>query len=297
MSPALTTAQLAAQITRIELHPDKAIDRLATLDIDRGRVTVVAGAPGAGKSSLIHRLLAAAAQNGERVAALLVDPSSSITGGAILGDRLRMLGAEFGERVFIRSLAAASGTECIGITAPVIAWMLLNNGFDHVFIESVGIGQQELDVARRGDALVLVFGPDSGDWVQFIKSGVVELCDVIAVNKSDLGTAELVSAIRQSVGLQSFRRSAVDVVAVSSVTGAGVDDLLTKIEAAQQMDAGTRRSRRSATVQDVLSRMALAATSTHLDAHFARVPKDDLKARAAMVGAFIKALPTIDACP
>jgi LAO/AO transport system ATPase len=297
VSPALTTAQLAAQITRIELHPDKAIDRLATLDIDRGRVTVVAGAPGAGKSSLIHRLLAAAAQNGERVAALLVDPSSSITGGAILGDRLRMLGAEFGERVFIRSLAAASGTECIGITAPVIAWMLLNNGFDHVFIESVGIGQQELDVARRGDALVLVFGPDSGDWVQFIKSGVVELCDVIAVNKSDLGTAELVSAIRQSVGLQSFRRSAVDVVAVSSVTGAGVDDLLTKIEAAQQMDAGTRRSRRSATVQDVLSRMALAATSTHLDAHFARVPKDDLKARAAMVGAFIKALPTIDACP
>lgn len=294
MTAPLTTARLASEITRIELHPDKAIDKLASLDIDRGRVTVVAGAPGAGKSSLIHRLLAAAAERGERVAALLVDPSSSVTGGAILGDRLRMLGAEFGERVFIRSLAASSGTECIGMTAPVIAWTLLNNGFDHVFIESVGIGQQELDVARRGDALVLVFGPDSGDWVQFIKSGVVELCDVIAVNKSDLGTAELVGAIRQSVKLQSFRHHAVDVLPVSSVSGAGVQDLLIRIDDAHQMDAERRRSLRTAIVEDILSRMALAAASARLEAQFARAPTGDWKARASMVGRFIKALPTIE---
>jgi LAO/AO transport system kinase len=290
----LGTAQLAAEITRIELYPNKAVDRLSTLDIGRGRVTVIAGAPGAGKSSLIHRLLAAAAQSGARVAALLVDPSSSITGGAILGDRLRMLGAEFGERVFIRSLAASSGTECIGMTAPVIAWTLLNNGFDHVFIESVGIGQQELDVARRGDALVLVFGPDSGDWVQFIKSGVVELCNVIAVNKSDLGTDELVAAIRQSVRLQSFRAKAVDVVPVSSVSGAGVADLLAKIDEAHQMDDARRLSLRTSIVRDLLSRMALAATSARLDAHFSRVADQDWRAQAAMVGKFIKALPSID---
>ena len=294
MKGALTTAQLAAEITRIELHPDKAVNRLSTLDIGRGRVTVIAGAPGAGKSSLIHRLLAAAAQDGARVAALLVDPSSSITGGAILGDRLRMLGAGLGERVFIRSLAASSGTECIGMTAPVIAWTLLNNGFDHVFIESVGIGQQELDVARRGDALVLVFGPDSGDWVQFIKSGVVELCDVIAVNKSDLGTAELVGAIRQSVKLQSFRHHAVDVLPVSSVSGAGVQDLLIRIDDAHQMDAERRRSLRTAIVEDILSRMARAAASARLEAQFARAPTGDWKARASMVGRFIKALPTIE---
>lgn len=294
MKAPLGTAQLAAEITRIELYPNKAVDRLSTLDIGRGRVTVIAGAPGAGKSSLIHRLLAAAAQSGARVAALLVDPSSSITGGAILGDRLRMLGAEFGERVFIRSLAASSGTECIGMTAPVIAWTLLNNGFDHVFIESVGIGQQELDVARRGDALVLVFGPDSGDWVQFIKSGVVELCNVIAVNKSDLGTDELVAAIRQSVRLQSFRAKAVDVVPVSSVSGAGVADLLAKIDEAHQMDDARRLSLRTSIVRDLLSRMALAATSARLDAHFSRVADQDWRAQAAMVGKFIKALPSID---
>lgn len=294
MTAPLTTARLASEITRIELYPDKAIDRLAALDLDRGRVTVVAGAPGAGKSSLIHRLLAAAAERGERVAALLVDPSSSITGGAILGDRVRMLGAEFGERVFIRSLAASSGSECIGMTAPVIAWTLLNHGFDHVFIESVGIGQQELDVARRGDALVLVFGPDSGDWVQFIKTGVVELCDVIAVNKSDLGTGELVAAIRQSVKLQSFRQHALDVIPVSSVSGAGVQDLLTRIDDAHQMDAERRRSLRIAIVEDILSRMALAATSARLEAQFARVANGDWKTRASMVGRFIKALPSIE---
>lgn len=294
MKAPLGTAQLAAEITRIELYPNKAVDRLSTLDIGRGRVTVIAGAPGAGKSSLIHRLLAAAAQSGARVAALLVDPSSSITGGAILGDRLRMLGAEFGERVFIRSLAASSGSECIGMTAPVIAWTLLNNGFDHVFIESVGIGQQELDVARRGDALVLVFGPDSGDWVQFIKSGVVELCNVIAVNKSDLGTDELVAAIRQSVRLQSFRAKAVDVVPVSSMSGAGVADLLAKIDEAHQMDDARRLSLRTSIVRDLLSRMALAATSARLDAHFSRVADQDWRAQAAMVGKFIKALPSID---
>lgn len=289
-----TTARLAADITRIELHPGKAIDKLSTLDIERGRVTVVAGAPGAGKSSLIHRLLAAAAQRGERVAALLVDPSSSITGGAILGDRLRLLGSEFGERVFIRSLAAASGTECIGMTAPVIAWTLLNNGYDHVFIESVGIGQQELDVARRGDALVLVFGPDSGDWVQFIKSGVVELCDVIAVNKSDLGTRELVAAIRQSVRLQSFRSRAVEVVPVSSVSGEGVGDLLMTIDEAHRMEPARRRAVRAATVQDILSRIALAATSTFLDERLSRIPGQDWKTRTSMVGKFIKELPSID---
>lgn len=293
MTSVLTTARLAADITRIELYPEQAIDRLSTLDIERGRVTVVAGAPGAGKSSLIHRLLAVAAGRGERVAALLVDPRSSITGGAILGDRLRMLGAEFGERVFIRSLAAASGTECIGMSAPVIAWMLLNNGFDHVFIESVGIGQQELDVARRGDALVLVFGPDSGDWVQFIKSGVVELCDVIAVNKSDLGTSELVGAIRQSVRLQSFRSRAVDVVPVSSASGDGVEDLLAKIDDAHRMDADRRRSLRAATVRDILSRIALSATSTFLDERLSRIPDEDWKSRASMVAKFIKALPSI----
>lgn len=293
MTFAPTTARLAADITRIELYPDKAIERLSALDIERGRVTVVAGAPGAGKSSLIHRLLAAAALRGERVAALLVDPSSSITGGAILGDRLRMLGAEFGERVFIRSLAAASGNECIGMTAPVIAWMLLNSGFDHVFIESVGIGQQELDVARRGDVLVLVFGPDSGDWVQFIKSGVVELCDVIAVNKSDLGTSELAAAIRQSVGLQSFRSQTVDVVSVSSISGEGVEDLLERIDDAHAMDADRRRSLRAATVRDILSRIALAATSTFLDEWLCRIPDEDWKSRASVVGKFIKALPSI----
>ncbi|MBK8739128.1 MAG: hypothetical protein IPM02_06040 [Betaproteobacteria bacterium] len=133
-------------------------------------------------------MLCILADRGERVGAILIDPSSPVTGGAVLGDRLRMVDCAARDSVFVRSVAARTGVDSIGINAPVMAWTLLNRGFDHVFIESVGIGQQELDVARRGDVLTLILGPDSGDWVQFIKSGIVDLCDVIAVSSRISGS-------------------------------------------------------------------------------------------------------------
>lgn len=252
--------RLAAALTRLESSPKRVLDMLPTLDINRGRVTVVTGAPGAGKSSLIQPLLTALAARGERVGAILIDPSSAVTGGAVLGDRLRMLNDERRDRIFLRSVAARSGGEGVGTVAPAMAWTLLNHGFDHVFIESVGIGQQELDVANRGEVLALVLGPDSGDWVQFIKSGILELCDLIAVTKADLGTTHLTAEVRQAVSLQSFRTRPVPVIAVSSQTGTGVEELIAEIDRAHEMAPAQRARSRASVVRDMLARLVLAET-------------------------------------
>lgn len=259
------TRLIAAELTRLESSPRHAIAALGAMDIYRGKVTVVTGSPGAGKSSLIHRLLEAFAERGERVGAILIDPCSSVTGGAVLGDRVRMLDCASDDKIFIRSVAARTGAESVGVVAPVMAWTLLNRGFGHVFIESVGIGQQELDVSRRGEVLSLVLGPDSGDLVQFIKSGVLDLCDVIAVSKADLGAVSLINEIRLAVDLQSFRAHPVPVVPVSSRSGAGVGELIAEIDAAHDMSAQRRAASRAAVVRDIVTHLVMEETRARFD--------------------------------
>lgn len=266
MPSVISMQRLAAELTRLELAPQRAIAALTDLDISRGKVTVFTGSPGAGKSSLIHRLLTELAARGERVGAILIDPSSPVTGGAVLGDRLRMIDRDVKDQVFLRSVAARSGEESIGTIAPVMAWTMLNHGYDHVFIESVGIGQQELDVSRRGEVLSLILGPDSGDWVQFIKSGVVDLCDVIAVTKADLDTVSLVSEIRQAVRLQSFRIHPVPVISVSSQTSSGVAELISAIDQAHEMSDERRAHSRAMVVRDILARLVIEETRKRLNA-------------------------------
>ena len=287
----MSMPRIAGELTRLEQSPRHAIASLADLDIDRGRVTVITGSPGAGKSSLIHRLLCLLADRGERVGAILIDPSSPVTGGAVLGDRLRMVDCANRDSVFVRSVAARTGVDSIGINAPVMAWTLLNRGFDHVFIESVGIGQQELDVARRGDVLNLVLGPDSGDWVQFIKSGIVDLCDVIAVSKSDLGIGQMVAEIREAVGLQSFRSHPVPIIPISSQAGTGVDELMQAIDAAHAACEGSRARSRAAVVRDIVARLVLDETRIRLDAVLGSLDAADWRAQRDEALRFIARLP------
>jgi len=285
MSMQSEAARIATELSRLERSPLAVLDSIGKLDIGRGKLTVVTGSPGAGKSTLIHKLLFALAQRGERVGAVLIDPSSPVTGGAVLGDRLRMLDSNDG--IFIRSLPAASSAEGVGSIAPVMAWTLLNRGFDHVFIESVGIGQQELDVGRRGEVLALVLGPDAGDWVQFIKGGILDLCDLIAVSKADLDTGKLVREIRNSVRLQSFRSRPVTVTAVSSQSGKGIDELVMQIYRAHDMDPERRMQSRAAVVDDIILRVVIQQTQLRLREELSAIPGGDWQERLAAARRFV----------
>lgn len=148
------------------------------------------GSPGSGKSTLTDALIAHLRGQGKRVAVLAVDPSSPYSGGAILGDRIRMLRHHADEGVFVRSLASRGALGGLSPrTLPVLA-LLEGFGFDWVILETVGVGQSEVDVAAACDHTLLVLTPAGGDGVQAFKAGIMEIADVIAVNKADLPGAD-----------------------------------------------------------------------------------------------------------
>ena len=160
----------------------------------RGNAKVVGltGSPGAGKSTLTDKLIEEVRRHGERVAVLAVDPSSPFTGGAILGDRIRMMRHHQDSGVYIRSLASRGALG--GLAGAVVATLALLEafGFEQIFIETVGVGQSEVDIARVADTTVLILTPAAGDAVQAFKAGVMEIADVFVVNKFDLPGGERV---------------------------------------------------------------------------------------------------------
>jgi LAO/AO transport system kinase len=149
----------------------------------------VTGAPGAGKSTIVGRLAACATAAGQKVAVLAVDPSSPLHGGAILGDRVRMDGVVAGE-VFIRSMASRGHHGGLAAAVPCAVRVLAATGFDVVFVETVGVGQVEIEVAGAADTTVVLVTPGWGDAIQANKSGLLEVADLFVVNKSDTGDAD-----------------------------------------------------------------------------------------------------------
>lgn len=145
----------------------------------------VTGAPGAGKSTLVAALVDVVRAAGERVAVLAVDPSSPFSGGAILGDRIRMRRHALDEGVFIRSMASRGQPGGLALATPEAVRVLGAAGFDWVIVETVGVGQIELDIAGRADTVVVVVNPGWGDAVQASKAGLLEIADVFAINKAD----------------------------------------------------------------------------------------------------------------
>ncbi|HLM51600.1 MAG TPA: GTP-binding protein [Solirubrobacteraceae bacterium] len=208
-----------------------------------GHVIGVTGPPGAGKSSLLSRLVGAWRDLGRSVAVLAVDPSSRRSGGALLGDRARIEHDPADRAVFIRSTAAG---DRVGGLAPATrsAAQALSAAFDVVVIETVGVGQSETEVADVADTVAVVVQPGSGDVLQFLKAGIMEIPDVLVVTKADMGVVaqrarrDLAAALR-SLGSQA------PVVAVSSVSPAtGVEDLVAALDADRAaLDLGRRRLR------------------------------------------------------
>jgi LAO/AO transport system kinase len=150
----------------------------------------ITGPPGAGKSTLTQRLIQRFREQQLRVGVVAVDPTSPFTGGALLGDRIRMESTAGDAGVFIRSMATRGSQGGLATTTEEVADLLAAFGFDRILIETVGVGQTELDVAAAADTTVLVLVPESGDSVQTLKAGVMEIADVYVINKSDRPGAE-----------------------------------------------------------------------------------------------------------
>jgi len=189
----------------------------------------VTGSPGVGKSCLVDRIVSHWLECGEKVAILAVDPSSPITGGALLGDRMRMSSVDAGEDVFFRSIATRNVPGGLPSRLNRMVDLLVDEGWTKVIIETVGSGQSEIRIVSVADRLLLVEGPGRGDVIQAEKAGIMELADLIVVNKSDLAGADKVAdEIRLSLNLSEGENASV--VLCSAETGEGISDMVAAID-------------------------------------------------------------------
>jgi LAO/AO transport system kinase len=204
----------------------------------------ITGPPGVGKSSLLSRLLAAWRERDRSVAVLAVDPTSRRSGGALLGDRARIEADPADRRVFIRSAAAGDRLGGLAPTTRAAAGALAA-AFDVVVIETVGVGQSETEVADVADTVAVVVQPGSGDVLQFLKAGIMEVPDVLVVTKADLGRIATRAEADLHAALRSLGEQETTVVAVSSIPPAsGIEDLVDVLDAHQAgLDLPARRLR------------------------------------------------------
>lgn len=225
---------LARAVSIVEDGAEGAADLLRACDLvgRRAKRVGVTGAPGAGKSTLVDAMVRSLRIKGERVGVVAVDPTSPYTGGALLGDRIRMQGFTGDAGVFIRSMATRGALGGIAETAEAVCRVMEAAGSQTVIIETVGVGQDEVRVAGTADVTVLVLVPGMGDDVQSLKAGVMEAADIFCVNKSDQPGAEKVE--REILGMQGLIGGQEGwipaVVRTVASTGEGVAALLAKID-------------------------------------------------------------------
>lgn len=254
---------LARAASLVENERPGAAELLAALvpHLGRAHVVGITGAPGAGKSTLIHALINALAARGNRVAVVAVDPSSPVSGGALLGDRIRMEADHAVERVFIRSLSARGHLGGLSRTTAHVVDVFDAAGFDVVIVETVGVGQSEIEIARVADTRVVVCPPGLGDEVQAIKAGILEVADLLVVSKGDLPGAAL--ALDDLVGAARLRRPGEPppvTVLTAAVHGTGVDELVAAIDAhARTAGTGQRLRAREASLPQPPSAPPLGA--------------------------------------
>ncbi len=226
---------LARAITLIESADPRGFELLSSLRARTSNSLVIGmtGAPGAGKSTLTDALITACRATGSRVAVLCIDPSSPFSGGAILGDRIRM-GRHYQDNgVFVRSMASRGALGGLARTTVSVLALLEAFGFEYIFLETVGVGQSEVDIASVADHTVLVLTPAGGDAIQAFKAGIMEIADVFVVNKADLPGAErLMREIRaaQELGAHDENTWFAPVLQTTGNEQKGISELLTAIE-------------------------------------------------------------------
>ena len=206
--------ELARLLTQIESG-----ERLPLDEFDESWVLGVTGPPGVGKSTLIGVMIEEWVNRGERVAVLAIDPSSPKSGGALLGDRMRMSSADNGESVFIRSIATRNHPGGLMPFLDSMINLLSYCGWTKIVIETVGSGQSEIRIVAFANRIMLVDGPDRGDIIQAEKAGIIELADIIVVNKSDLPNADSAAiSIKKSLDLSDKNNDTIVMQTSSTVS-------------------------------------------------------------------------------
>jgi LAO/AO transport system kinase len=239
---------MARAISLIEDEAETAAALVRDIFPHTGRTYLVGvtGPPGAGKSTLVDRLTAVTRQSGETVGVIAVDPTSPFTGGAILGDRLRMQAHAQDDQVFIRSMATRGHMGGLARATSDAALVLDAAGKSLVIIETVGVGQDEVDIVRTADISIVVLVPGTGDDVQALKAGIMEIADIFVVNKSDRdGADRMVTSIESNLALQHFADGEwrPPIVKTEATTGRGIPELWQTIVAFRAHSEGSRGRR------------------------------------------------------
>lgn len=278
---------LARAITLIENGAEQASALLARLDTgQRSHVVGVTGPPGAGKSTLVDGIARWYRSRQARVGVVAVDPSSPFSGGAVLGDRIRMQHHFLDPEVFIRSLSARGAMGGLARAARRVIRLMEAAGYDPVVVETVGVGQSELEIIRVADTVVVVLVPESGDTVQAMKAGLLEIGDVFVVNKADRpGADRLETELRAMLEQRPVQEWRVPVLRTIASQGEGVERLCEAIrDHGRFLDHARRRgSRRDARAeflealrQEIEQRLLDAVRNGRLDGFLRRIDSGEL---------------------
>ena len=263
---------LARAISLIEDEAPVAADLIRAIYPHTGRAYLigVTGPPGAGKSTLVDKLTAETRQYGETLGVIAVDPTSPFTGGAILGDRLRMQAHSSDPDVFIRSMATRGQLGGLARSTTDVALVLDAAGKSLVIIETVGVGQDEVDIVRMADVSIVMLVPGTGDDVQALKAGIMEIADIFVVNKADReGADRMVTAVESNLALQSYGEGEwrPPIIKTEATTGRGVPELWAAIKAFRTHSEATRVRRLKTRSEFRMRELLTRGFMDHLEKH------------------------------